>query len=191
MARPAFKRVWLRIVPAAVERSTYVLFSSLSLWLLFWLWRPIPAVVWEVEPPFLATVLWAAYGSGWVLLLISTFLIDHFDLFGLRQVVLYFRARPCEPLVFQSRLFYRFVRHPLMVSWLVIFWSTPLMTAGHLLFATTTALYILVAIQLEERDLLSAHGSAYAEYRTRVPMLLPLLGKRAELDPASAGAGGR
>jgi protein-S-isoprenylcysteine O-methyltransferase Ste14 len=172
MARPAFKRMWTRIVPQPVERSTYVLASSLALILLFWLWRPLGGVVWDVEHPVGRAVLHGGFVFGWLLVLLSTFLINHFDLFGLRQVWLHLRGRPYEPLPFRTPGPYRIVRHPLYVGWLFAFWSTPTMTVTHLLFAVMTTAYILVAIRFEERDLVAAHPE-YARYRERVPMLIP------------------
>jgi protein-S-isoprenylcysteine O-methyltransferase Ste14 len=173
MARPAFKRWWTRFVPAPVERSTYVLVSSLTLGLLFWQWRPIPAVVWHVANPvgrwFLQTVFWA----GWAIVLVSTFLIDHFDLFGLGQVYLYASGRPYTPGGFRAPGFYRYVRHPIMLGFILAFWAVPTMTGGHLLFAGATTAYILIALQLEERDLVSFHGEQYEAYREHVGMLLP------------------
>ncbi len=189
MARPWFKRSWTRIVPAPVERSTYVLLSSACLILLFWLWQPLPGRAWTLEAPAGVALLWAAYAVGWLLILVSTFLIDHFDLFGLRQVVRYFRGASQAPPPFQARLFYRVVRHPLMLGWLVVFWSTPRMSAGHLLFALTTTLYILAAIQIEERDLLRSHGDSYVSYRQRVPMLLPWPKRPGLLTPEGALSG--
>ena len=177
MARPAFKRGWTRIVPQPVERSTYVLASSLALILLFWQWRPLGGVVWDVQRPVGRALLYAGFAFGWLLVLVTTFLINHFDLFGLRQVWLHLRGRPYTPLPFKTPGPYRLVRHPLYVGWLFAFWSTPTMTATHLLFAVVTTAYILVAIQLEERDLVAAHPE-YAEYRARVPMLVPV-GRRA------------
>lgn len=179
MARPAFKRWWTKIVPASVERSTYVLLSSLVLILLFWQWRPMPGVVWEVEGSVARNAIWAVFASGWLVVLVSTFLISHFDLFGLRQVWLRLREKPYRPLEFQLRFFYRFVRHPLLLGFLIAFWATPTMTVGHLLFAVATTGYILVGIQLEERDLVKAHGEAYEEYRESTPMLIPRPGRRA------------
>lgn len=177
MARPAFKRWWTRIVPTAAERSTYVLFSSLALILLFWLWQPIGAVVWQVDSPVGRELLYAGYAAGWVLLLVSTFLIDHFDLFGLRQSWLYFRGRPYAEIAFRTPGLYKLVRHPLYVGWLLTFWCTPVMTAAHLLFAVMTTAYILIAIQLEERDLIRAFPE-YQNYRQRVPSLIPFTGGR-------------
>jgi methanethiol S-methyltransferase len=172
MARPAFKRWWTRVIPAEAERSTYVLFSSLALIVLFYAWQPIGGVVWAVGSAAATSILYLAYAAGWALLLYCTFLIDHFDLFGLRQVWLHLRARPYTPVPFRTPWLYRQVRHPLYVGWLMIFWATPIMTLAHLVFAVMTTGYILVAIQLEERDLIAAHPE-YAEYRRRVPMLLP------------------
>jgi protein-S-isoprenylcysteine O-methyltransferase Ste14 len=179
MARPAFKRWWTRIVPAEAERSVYVLASSLALFLLFWQWRPIGGVVWNVETPALRTLLYAIFAAGWATVLVTTFLINHFDLFGLRQVWLHLRGRPYTPLHFGTPGPYRVVRHPLYVGWFLAFWATPTMTVTHLLFAVMTTGYILIAIQLEERDLVDAHPE-YAEYRRRVPMLVPRIIPRDE-----------
>jgi protein-S-isoprenylcysteine O-methyltransferase Ste14 len=173
MARPAFKRWWTRIVPVPAERSTYVLASSLALLLLFWQWRPIGGLVWRVEHPLVQTALYALFAAGWLTVLVTTFLINHFDLFGLRQVWLHLRGEPYRPLGFVTPGPYRLVRHPLYVGWLLAFWATPTMTAAHLLFAVTTTAYILIAIRLEERDLGEIHGERYAEYRRNVPMLVP------------------
>lgn len=172
MARPAFKRWWTRIVPVAAERSTYVLLSSLALILLFWQWRPIGASIWNVQNETARMVIYGGYAAGWVLLLYVTFLINHFDLFGLRQVWLYFRRRPYTEIAFRTPSLYKLVRHPLYVGWLLTFWCAPTMTAAHLLFAVLSTAYILIAIQLEERDLTRAFPE-YAEYRRRVPMLIP------------------
>ena len=173
MARQWFKTAWTRLVPAAVERSTYVLFSSLALLLLFWKWQPMGGVIWNVERDAGRLTLYALYAAGWVTVLITTFLINHFDLFGLRQVWLYLRRRPYTPLGFRTPGPYRFVRHPLYVGWLLVFWAAPVMTAAHLVFAIACTAYILIAIQFEERDLVQAHRE-YAEYRRRVPMILPI-----------------
>jgi protein-S-isoprenylcysteine O-methyltransferase Ste14 len=174
MARPAFKRGWTRIVPEPMERSTYVLFSGLALALLFWQWRPMGGVVWHLEEPAGRAVAHAVFASGWLIVLVTTFLINHFDLFGLRQVWLYFRGRPRPPVAFTTPGLYRLVRHPLYVGWFIAFWATPTMTAAHLVFAVMTTTYILIAIAFEERDLVAAHPE-YAEYQRRVPMLLPRL----------------
>jgi methanethiol S-methyltransferase len=179
MARPWFKRAWTRVVPLAAERSTYVLFASLALALLFWQWRPIAGVIWEADNPLARSAIYAIYALGWVLLLVSTFLINHFDLFGLRQVYMNLVGRECTKLEFRTPAFYRYVRHPIYFSWLCIFWAAPRMTTAHLVFALATTAYILVAIPLEEGDLIRAHGEAYRLYRERVPKILPLrFGKR-------------
>ena len=174
MARPGFKEVWTKIVPRPIERSTYVLLSSLALILLYWQWRPMTDIVWNVENELGRNVLWALFALGWAIVLISTFLINHFDLFGLRQVYLYMRGTRYTELPFRLTFFYRIVRHPLLLGFLIAFWSTPTMTTGHLLFTLATAAYILIAIQLEERDLVRFHGQAYVEYRKRVSMIIPM-----------------
>lgn len=187
MARPAFKRWWVRIVPVAAERSTYVLLSSLALILLFWQWRPIGTPIWNVESETARALLYAGYASGWILLLVTTFLINHFDLFGLRQVWLYFRGRPYTDIAFRTPSLYKVVRHPLYVGWLLIFWCAPTMSAAHLLFAVLSTAYILIAIQFEERDLTQAFPE-YAEYRRRVPMLIPFLARRKARAKQQSGA---
>ncbi len=186
MARPAFKRAWTRIIPESAERSTYTLLSSVALILLFWLWRPIGGVVWNVDNDAARMALYGLYAFGWALLLYTTFLLNHFDLFGLRQVWLQFRSRPYSHLPFKTPSLYRWVRHPLYIGWLTIFWATPTMTVTHLLFALMTTAYILIAIQLEERDLVAALPE-YAEYRKRVPMLVPGT-KRRESEQVNAAA---
>ena len=178
MARKWFKDWWTRIVPKPLERSTYVLFSSVALILLLWQWRPLGGVVWSVEDPFGRFVLRGMFAFGWGLVLVSTFLINHFDLFGMRQVWLYLRARPYTTLRFGTPGPYRLVRHPLYVGWLFAFWSTPTMTLAHLLFSIATTAYILIAIQLEERDLVREHGDSYEIYRRAVPMLIPFTRRR-------------
>ncbi len=173
MARPWFKDRWTRIVPHAIERSTYVLLSSLALLLLYWQWRTMPAIVWNVESTAGRAILWALFWAGWATVFASTFMINHFDLFGLRQVWLNWRGRPYRELGFQTVMFYRVIRHPIMAGFIVAFWATPTMTAGHLLFAAVSTAYILVAIQLEERDLVDHLGDPYLNYRRRVGMLVP------------------
>ena len=172
MARPAFKRWWTRIVPQPAERSTYVLFSSLALIVLFVFWQPMGGTVWNVTNPIGQIALYAACALGWLLVLFSTYLINHFDLFGLRQVWLHLRGREYTALVFKTPILYKFVRHPLYLGFIFAFWATPTMTVAHLVFALMTTAYILVAIQLEERDLIAEHPQ-YAEYKRRVPMLVP------------------
>lgn len=173
MARPGFKRWWTRLIPESVERSTYVLLSSLVLLLLFWQWRPMQGVVWDVEGDLARGAIWTIFALGWLLVLLSTFMISHADLFGLRQVWLHLRERPYRPVEFQLSFLYRFVRHPLLLGFVIAFWAAPTMTLGHLLFAVATTGYVLVGIQLEERDLVRAHGEAYERYRSEIPMLLP------------------
>jgi protein-S-isoprenylcysteine O-methyltransferase Ste14 len=174
MARSWFKRAWTRVIPEPVERATYVLSSSVALLLLFWQWRPIGGLVWLVESPGVRWAIHGLYVSGWVLLLVSTCLIDHFDLFGLSQVWHYLRGRPCVAPGFRTPGLYRSVRHPIYLGWLCIFWATPRMTVAHLVFAILTSAYILVAVRFEERDLIRIYGDAYRRYRERVPMILPV-----------------
>jgi len=175
MARPAFKRWWTRIVPPVIERSTYVLFSSLALIALFAWWRPIPTLVWQVDAEPLRWLLYALFAAGWLIVLTGTFLISHFDLFGLRQVWLHARGQTEPDTPFVTRAYYKLVRHPLMLGFLIAFWATPTMSLGHLLFALMTTGYIVIAVKfLEERDLVAAHGETYREYQRKVPMLLPL-----------------
>jgi len=177
MARPAFKRWWTRFVPQPVERTTYVLFASLTLVLLYWQWRPISQPVWSVTHPAGVVVIQAIFWIGWAIVL-STFLIDHFELSGLRQVYARLRGWTLPPPVFKSPLFYKRVRHPIYLGFLLAFWATPFMTAGHLLFAVATTGYILIGIYLEERDLIGSFGDQYRRYREQVSMLIPLPGRK-------------
>jgi protein-S-isoprenylcysteine O-methyltransferase Ste14 len=174
MARPAFKSVWTRLVPATIERSTYVVLSSAVLVLLYWQWRTMPAVVWDVRQPAGRVALWALFWLGWAIALAATFMVSHFDLFGLRQVYLAWRGKPYTHIGFHARWLYRLVRHPLMLGFLIAFWAVPTMTAGHLLFSAGMTAYILIATQLEERDLVAALGNQYRDYRRRVSMLVPV-----------------
>jgi protein-S-isoprenylcysteine O-methyltransferase Ste14 len=187
MARPAFKRWWTRIVPHSVERSTYVLLASLALALLYWQWRPIAGTVWEIANPAGRMAMYALFALGWLVVLLSTFMINHFDLFGLRQVWAYRSAREIPPPEFRTPLFYKIVRHPLYAGFILAFWAAPVMTQGHLLFALATTIYILIAIQLEERDLIAMFGDQYRRYRERVSMLIPLPGGRKSDDQPIAG----
>jgi protein-S-isoprenylcysteine O-methyltransferase Ste14 len=181
MARQGFKRVWTRIVPHAIERSTYVLLSGLVLLLLYWQWRPLPAPIWAVDNPVAVTILQAIFWFGWVLLVFSTFLISHFQLFGLTQVFARLLGKQMPEPQFRTPVLYKGVRHPLYLGFLLSFWSTPTMTVGHLLFSVATTGYILIAIQLEERDMIHAFGDQYRRYRQQVGMLFPNpRGKRAD-----------
>src|SRR5208282_1496092 len=172
MARQGFKAVWTRIVPRALERSTYVLISSLLLGLICWKWQAIPTVVWNISSPVFKTLLLALFALGWLILLLSTFMINHFDLFGLRQVYLRLRGLDYTPLSFTERALYKFVRHPIYLGFVIAFWATPHMSVGHLIFSIATTGYIFIGIFLEERDLMKYHGVDYGAYRARVPMLL-------------------
>jgi len=184
MARPAFKRWWTRFVPPPVERTTYVLLASLILILLFWQWRPIPQTVWSVSHPVAVIVLQAISWAGWGILFLSTFLINHFELFGLRQVYARLAGHSLPEPVFRTPLLYRMVRHPLYLGFLLAFWATPVMTAGHLLFAIATTGYILLGIYLEERDLIGLFGDQYRRYREQVSMLIPMPRRKATGDSA-------
>jgi len=173
MARRWFKAWWTTIVPKEIERSTYVLCASLALMLLFWQWRPLGGIVWSVESTVLAAILWTLFAAGWALVLVVTFLINHFDLFGLRQVWYALVGTPSPKVTFTTPGPYRVVRHPLYFGFLLAFWMTPTMTLTHLVFAVATTAYIVLAIQFEERDLVAEHGASYESYRRRVPMLVP------------------
>ena len=173
MARPWFKERWTQIIPWAIERSTYVLLASLALLLLCWQWRPLGVEIWTVENPTARLALWTLCAAGWGTVLVVTFLINHFDLFGLRQVWLPLTGRPYTRVEFRTPLPYRFVRHPLYLGFLIAFWMTPNMTLAHLVFAIGTTAYIVLAIQFEEHDLVTEHGASYEAYRKRVPMLVP------------------
>ena len=194
MARRWFKERWTRLVPWPIERSTYVLFSSLALIVLFAFWRPLGGSVWHVEDAAGRLALWSLFAFGWGLVLVCTFLINHFDLFGLRQVWLFATGREYTPLRFATPGPYRLVRHPLYVGWFFAFWMTPNMTLSHLLFAVATTAYILIAIQFEERDLVHEHGASYDDYRRRVPMLWPFRRRTAEgtrlVQPSVSGTSG-
>lgn len=173
MARPGFKAWWTKIVPRSVERSTYVLLTSIVLILIYWLWQPMVQVIWQAEATWLRAVLWGVFAAGFGLVLLSTFVIDHFDLFGLRQITLNLMRRQYTHPGFKVTFFYKFVRHPLYVGWFLAFWGTPTMTLGHLLFAIGMSAYILIAVRYEERDLETLLGDEYRHYKEQVPMLVP------------------
>lgn len=191
MARRWFKRWWTQVVPWAIERSTYVLFASLALDLLFWQWRPLGGTVWSVHQPVARALVWTVFAYGWLQVLAMTFLINHFDLFGLRQVWLHLVGRQYTRVGFATPAPYRFVRHPLYLGFLLAFWAAPTMTVAHLVFAVATTAYIVVAIQFEERDLAHDHGAPYQEYRRRVPMLFPRLTGRLVATAAEQAAARR
>lgn len=176
MARPAFKKRWVKLIGIAAERSTYILLTSLLLLLIFWKWQPMNAVIWDVENSMIATALHVLFWLGWTIVLLSTFMISHFELFGLTQILDNLKNRVTGPPNFQTNYLYKIVRHPLMLGFIIAFWATPLMTAGHLLFAAVTTAYILVAVKyLEEKDLQNALGEQYIEYQKKVPMLIPFI----------------
>jgi methanethiol S-methyltransferase len=191
MARRWFKERWTQIVPWAIERATFVLCASAALLLLFWLWRPIGIPVWTIENGYARLIVWTLFAAGWGTVLVMTFLINHFDLFGLRQVWLPLIGKPYTPVPFRTPLPYRIIRHPLYFGFLLAFWMTPHMTLAHLVFALATTAYIVLAIQFEERDLLSEHGVSYAEYRRKVPMLLPGMRRSASPLPVDSGSAAR
>lgn len=178
MARPWFKQGWTKLVSPAAERSTYVLFSSAALALLFWQWRPLAGTVWAVEAPAGRMALWALFALGWLIVLGGTFMINHFDLFGLRQVWLHFRGQPYTPVPFRTVMLYRYTRNPLMLGFVIAFWAAPTMSVARLVFAVATTGYILVGIMLEEQDHARHLGDAYREYQARIPMLIPLPRRR-------------
>ncbi len=188
MARQGFKRWWTRIVPEPMERSTFVLAANLALAAIMWFWQPIPLTVWKMEQPLLQWALFGVFWAGWGMVLVSTFLIDHFDLFGLRQAYCYFRSRTCAPVPFKVRSLYRVVRHPMMLGLLLAFWSTPVMTVGHLVLALGFTSFIFVGLRFEERDLSRAFGRAYEEYRQQTWMVLPLRRGRPSDPAATPGA---
>lgn len=173
MARPWFKTGWTKIVPQAAERSTYLLFSCAAMFLLIWEWQPMGGVIWNVESPAGRLILYALYAAGWLVVLAATFLINHFDLFGLRQIWLNLWGQTYTSLKFRTPGMYRYIRHPLYLGWLLVFWSAPRMTSAHLFFAVVTSAYIFIAIQFEERDLVRMHGE-YQQYRQQVPMIVPI-----------------
>ncbi len=187
MARPAFKKKWTTIVPEPIERSTYVLFSSVLMIVLFIYWQPIGGVVWSVGSTTFYWVLQGVSLFGFAIVLVSTFLINHFDLFGLRQVWLYFTGKPYTHLKFRTPFFYKYVRHPLYLGWMIAFWAAPVMTAAHLVFAGMCTVYMLVAIRFEERDLITAFGSEYTNYKAQAPMLIPFT-KKAKTESKAIGA---
>lgn len=178
MARPGFKRSWTRFIPRAVERSTYVVLSSVALVVLMAFWRPMPAVIWDVQGTNLGIALQAIFWAGWFIVLTSTFMIDHFDLFGLRQVYLSFKQRELTRGKFHKRLFYKLVRHPIMTGFLIAFWATPILSAGHLLFAAGMTAYIYFAVKIfEEKDLIAEIGQPYVDYQSEVGPFIPGIGK--------------
>lgn len=188
MARPAFKRLWTRVVPQPIERSTYVLVSCVVTIVLMWQWRGIDLVVWDVQHPVGRTALWGLFAAGWLMVPLVSLMINHFDLFGTRQVWLYLRGREYTPLPFRTPMLYAHVRHPLYVGWALAFWATPTMTVGHLLFAAPLTLYMVLAARIEERDLVGHFGKTYESYREQVPMFVPRLTKKSAAVAELSGA---
>ncbi|HYO25109.1 MAG TPA: isoprenylcysteine carboxylmethyltransferase family protein [Lacipirellulaceae bacterium] len=190
MARPAFKRAWTRLVPQPIERSTYLLASCAALALVMWLWQPLPAVIWHVESSAGRTALWTLFAAGWLMVPAVSYMINHFDLFGLRQAWLHLQGRENTPLPFRTPYLYAYIRHPIYVGWTLAFWATPTMTLGHLLFAGVLTAYMALAAIVEERDLVAHFGSVYEEYRRTVPRYLPRLGRLGRLGQlGEAGPG--
>ena len=185
MARPTFKNWWTRFVPKPAERSTYVLASNVCMIALLALWQPMPMIIWDVHNEFTRGTVWFLFAGGWLLVLLATFLINHFDLFGLRQIWLHLRGREYTHLSFATPFIYNYIRHPLYVGWMTAFWATPTMTLGHLVFAAVNTVYMLIAIFLEERNLVQHFGRQYEEYRKRTPMFVPR--RNATRSPAPAG----
>ncbi len=178
MARPAFKIWWTSIIDPAIERSTYVLLSSLALLLLYWQWQPITSIVWKAENQTLAFILTGTYFFGWLVVFLSTFMINHFELFGLKQIFENLRNKQSQSSTFKTNFFYKIVRHPIMLGFIIAFWATPLMTLGHLIFSIATTLYIFIAVKyFEEKDLRKLHGKKYEDYQKKVPMIFPFIGK--------------
>lgn len=178
MARPAFKKWWTGIISPAIERSTFVLLSSLALLLIYWQWQPMTSVIWKAENQTAAMILNGVYWGGWLVLFLSTFMINHFHLFGLKQIFENLRKKESQPVQFKMNFFYKIVRHPIMLGFIIAFWATPLMTLGHLIFAITTTLYIIIAVKFfEEKDLRKIHGKEYEEYQKKVPMFIPFIQK--------------
>jgi protein-S-isoprenylcysteine O-methyltransferase Ste14 len=184
MARPAFKVWWTRFVPKPIERSTYVLAACVVTWLLMALWQPVNVVVWDAALPMLRTALWTLFACGWLMVPTVSLMINHFDLFGTRQVWLHLMGREYTPLPFRVPMLYKYVRHPLYVAWMLAFWATPTMTLGHLLFAGGMTLYMAVAVLFEERDLVRHFGAKYVEYQRRVPMFVPVFARFERSAPA-------
>jgi protein-S-isoprenylcysteine O-methyltransferase Ste14 len=184
MARPGFKRAWTKIIPQAMERSTFVLVTNLIFCLMFWQWRPLPEIVWQVESSAGVMILNILFWAGFGIVLLSTYIIDHFELFGLKQVTNYLLKKDTKPPIFTEKFLYKMVRHPLMLGFLIAFWATPTLTVGHLFFSIMTTGYIFVGIAFEERDLKTYHGESYRDYSSRVPMVIPFL-KRSKPAPTA------